>query len=600
MNDFELLRKHEPIVRLTKGESFFPSGVDEYVHECSLWETDPQGRSQMLVPHGQLDVDRLAEYAEVPPGHQLYLRFVEAPLGSMEYQRWLRDPDRQRLVGPGRLARVPLIFRLAGLLFDLSFLVRGRVAGGSAAAAELKSRAIQARDPRRVYYGRVVRSGGWIALQYTFFYAMNDWRSGFYGANDHEADWEQLFVFLSQEKGGEPQPRWAAYASHDFKGDDLRRRWDDPLLERQGNHPVVYAGAGSHASYFEPGEYVMGIEPEFLRPAQGALKALRKLWNETLGMGSEAHGDQSGRAALSVPFVDYARGDGLSIGPNQQEAWAPEVISDEIGWVHNYRGLWGLDTRDPIGGERAPAGPKYDRDGSVRQSWHDPLGWAGLDKVFPPADLPNEIAGRLAEVRGELDALKQSIAHRQDTLRKMALDVEALGVSEHTKTLHRQQQNVLKEEQTALQVLQARRAELLETQQALESYQQRVGRGDEGEPTAHIRHQIHPEPPLPAQHRAVEVWAAFSSAALLLVLLLLVVLRPDHWFALLVGLGVIFGGIEATARRHLTDYLLTISIVLALVAAAILVVEFWRWVVAFALAAIMVHTILANLRELRR
>nr|NIV27958.1 hypothetical protein [Anaerolineae bacterium] len=55
-----------------------------------------------------------------------------------------------------------------------------------------------------------------------------------------------------------------------------------------------------------------------------------------------------------------------------------------------------------------------------------------------------------------------------------------------------------------------------------------------------------------------------------------------------------------TARRHLTGYLMAIIITLALVAAAILVAEFWRWVVAFVLAAIMVYAILGNLRELRR
>ena len=51
-------------------------------------------------------------------------------------------------------------------------------------------------------------------------------------------------------------PAWVAYASHDFHGADLRRRWDDRVdLELVDGHPVVYAGAGSHAAYFRPGEY---------------------------------------------------------------------------------------------------------------------------------------------------------------------------------------------------------------------------------------------------------------------------------------------------------------------------------------------------------
>ena len=44
-------------------------------------------------------------------------------------------------------------------------------------------------------------------------------------------------------------------------------------------------------------------------------------------------------------------------------------------------GLWGLDTGDRLAGERAPAGPKYTRTGTVRQSWNDPLGFVGLASV---------------------------------------------------------------------------------------------------------------------------------------------------------------------------------------------------------------------------
>ena len=41
-------------------------------------------------------------------------------------------------------------------------------------------------------------------LHYLFLYCMNDWRSSFFGANDHEADLEQAFVVLEDIDGGEP------------------------------------------------------------------------------------------------------------------------------------------------------------------------------------------------------------------------------------------------------------------------------------------------------------------------------------------------------------------------------------------------------------
>ena len=64
-------------------------------------------------------------------------------------------------------------------------------------------------------------------LHYLYFYFMNDWRSTFAGANDHEADLEQAFVVLEDRPDG-PRPVWFGCAAHDYIGDELRRRWDDP------------------------------------------------------------------------------------------------------------------------------------------------------------------------------------------------------------------------------------------------------------------------------------------------------------------------------------------------------------------------------------
>ena len=90
---------------------------------------------------------------------------------------------------PGRLARVGLPARLVDAGLVTSLLLRGGVPGGTAAAAEAV-RGLGER-PARLYHGRVIATGGWVVLHYLFFYAMNDWRSTFDGANDHEADWEQ-------------------------------------------------------------------------------------------------------------------------------------------------------------------------------------------------------------------------------------------------------------------------------------------------------------------------------------------------------------------------------------------------------------------------
>ncbi len=128
-----------------------------------------------------------------------------------------------------------------------------------------------------------------MVLQYWFFYAYNNWRSRFSGANDHESDWEMICIYLAEQPGHEHgehlrlyQPEWIAYASHDYHGDDLRRRWDDPEVNKEDDHPVIFVGAGSHASYFSPGEYLTELELPLTAPLVRLSGRVQKFWRETL------------------------------------------------------------------------------------------------------------------------------------------------------------------------------------------------------------------------------------------------------------------------------------------------------------------------------
>lgn len=596
--DLDLLRRYEPIVHYTHGELFFPMSVDGYLQNSSLWLRDQQGEERLLVPVGGLSVDNIAEYSNAPVGTTLYLKFVNEQLSPLEFQAWRLRTDLPRFTAPGRLARVPLISRFGDALFNLSFLVRGNVPGGTTAAAFMNCEDIRKTDTRRVYYGRVIREAGWIALQYLFFFPMNPWRSGFNGVNDHEADWEQVFVFLSEDQDGAVSPAWVAFASHDFKGDDLRRRWDDPLLVKKGDHPVIFAGAGSHASYFEQGEYIMSVEPAFLSPVKKVIEGIYRFWYQTLGQGTAAD-VRRGMAGLSVPFVDYARGDGLSIGPGQTDEWSPVIVSDQVPWVNEYRGLWGLDTRDPFGGERAPGGPKYDRDGSVRMSWNDPLGWAGLDKLHPPAAVINEIGQRITTLKADLTTQEAAIDTKRGEVRALALDVEALRQSETSHAMLVEREKRLHTEQAELQKMHREASELTETIDALNEHAARVRSGDIGSPAAHMKHAHHPVPPPPPQNRAVEVWAALSGAVALLGVVGLLIFRPPNWPWLLVATVLLLGMIESLTRRQLASYLVTIVIGLALIATVILLFQFWEVALGLAVLAIVLYMIRDNLKELR-
>lgn len=599
MNELTLLRQYEPVVCFTQGELFYPWDVDAYLAQCTLWARDRQGQAVQLCDVGQLTPDTLASRAPGAPDQTLYLQFVQEPLDQRAYQRWRARPDQPVFYAPGRLARVGLGARFLGALTDLSLLARGRVPGGTTAAAEQQYRRAQQASPQYVYYGRVLREGGYLVLHYLYFYPMNNWRSTFYGVNDHEADWEQVFVYLSDEDT--PEPLWVAYAAHDYSGDDLRRRWDDPYLDKHdGTHPVVYAGAGSHASYFERGEYLMNVQPAFLLPLKRLLHAARIFWVERLRQGNAERLAQQLELALGVPFVDYARGDGLRVGPGQPAAWTPVLLQPGAAWVEGYRGLWGLDTRDPVGGERAPAGPKYNRDGTVRQAWYDPLGWAGLDKVLPPAAAEQSLLAHISDLEQQIAAAAGEIGQQREALRLRELEVRALQQSGQADRLYKASRADVAGQEAALSALHTRKSQLEETLTACRGQLDRVRQRQWGDPQAHLQHQHRPETMSASQRRIVELWAALSAGLLLLVFAVSLVLFPDNWLDRIVITVSLFAVIESILRGRVVNLLLSVTVVLGVVTAAILAIEFVNWLLLAVFVIFGGLLMLDNLRELRR
>jgi hypothetical protein len=599
--DLELLRRHEPILRFTRGELFLPMAAGDYVAACDLLSGPTIREAKVVEPAGSLTLERLGAVGDPPPGHLQFLRFVGKPMNAVELARWRGRPDRPRFSAPGRLARVGLPARLVDAGLVTSLLLRGRVPGGTAAAADRRYAAIRARDPRVSYHGRVVRTEGWVVLHYLFFYAMNDWRSTFDGANDHEADWEQCFVVLEELDDGSTRPAWFCAAAHDEKGDDLRRRWDDPRMDTVDGHPVVYPGAGSHAIYLERGEYIMRLPVPGERNLRGPLDLARRMWRDTLAQPDP--GDLSGRVrrALSVPFVDYARGDGVSVGPGAELDWTPIPISDDDTWVDGYRGLWGLDTGDRFAGERAPAGPKYTRTGTVRQSWQDPLGFSGLAKVAQPSRAADLLAAQLIELDHERTAVRQEAAGLAAELPGRSEQLESLRGAAGLEHYAAERAAALHEDEARLAGLRTRDVELTRVLAAGQARLVALRAGVRDDPRGHLRHAAEPEPPSHARRRAFgEAWAALSVGALVILLAVVIWLRI---LPAVVALPVLLAGylaVEAFFDRSIGILLLRIAMVLAIVAAIILAVTFLRELVLLGLLGLGLLLIADNIGELRR
>jgi hypothetical protein len=650
--ELALLRRFEPVMRYTQGEQFFPVDVAHYVRRASLWVQRPGEDAICVLRAGHIDLTTLGQVDVGQPDAVHFLKFSEPgvelppPVVQTSRRRYVRHKLFAR--GTGRLVRVGYVSRFVDALFNISLFARGRVPGETAASAAVAYEQILNEQREFTYHGRVVREGGWVVVQYWFFYAYNNWRSGFYGANDHEGDWELVSVYLSEleladledgsidgqlapnsqmhgERGvlhalhplaeagngnaASPgsqltrryRPEWVAYASHDYSGDDLRRRWDDPELEKFGEHPVVYAAAGSHANYFRQGEYLTELELTFLQPLAKVLDWGQQFWHNQLRQyQSQDETIEQASNLFRIPFVDYARGDGVTIGPGQEIGWSrPRLLHETEGWLSEYRGLWGLYAHDPFAGEDAPAGPMYNRDRSIRRSWYDPSGWAGLDKVPPPDEEARLIVQQQQRLQARQAELDELIAHKALDLRTLGLANRAVRSQPHLRRMTVEAEQRLEAMSAEVAKLRAELASNRAVLASLDDYLVGLRAGLRESPRAHIQRAHAPAGDEQIRAgRLAEVWAA-ASIGLMLVLVVGLFYFARHYLVFgLSAMIALFAFVEATFRGRIVRMVTSVTIGLAVVAALILLYEFFWPIMALTVVLIASYLLWDNLREL--
>ena len=177
-----------------------------------------------------------------------------------------------------------------------------------------------------VVYAHIQGEAGFdgFALQYWFFYYINDWN------NKHEGDWEMIQVIFSAptaEAALEQEPVGVTYAQH---GSAQRANWSDSALQKDGDHPLVFVSTGSHSSQMAAAQFIGKGE-------SGS------------GLGCD---DSSAASRLVTPNV----------------ALMPSTVvsgTDPFAWL-NYDGQWG----QKLSGENdGPTGP------NTKTQWTRPLSW---------------------------------------------------------------------------------------------------------------------------------------------------------------------------------------------------------------------------------
>ncbi|MBN8655800.1 MAG: hypothetical protein J0M11_08695 [Anaerolineae bacterium] len=85
MEDLELLKTYEPVLRFARSERFFPMAVEPYLEKCTLFPSGPIGAAELI---GHLS-EPLVEKIGKLESHEFFLRFVNKPLNDFDAWIWL-------------------------------------------------------------------------------------------------------------------------------------------------------------------------------------------------------------------------------------------------------------------------------------------------------------------------------------------------------------------------------------------------------------------------------------------------------------------------------------------------------------------------------
>jgi hypothetical protein len=222
-------------------------------------------------------------------------------------------------------------------------------------------------------YGRAVRVGSDLVLQYWYLYVYNDF------GNKHEGDWEMAMVHLDADD----HPMRMGVSAHTG---GLWLNWDH--VKKDNGRPLVYVGRGSHAGYFDylHGGYdatVTDLTRGLNLPMGGVvIKPLIRLLARI----------QSRRLIQHLPFVKIWR-DHVPAWTDERRAPARDRVdaplvpdlrvmpehpaaADDASWWMLFDGTWG-SCHARFNGRTGPDSPW-----KQRPRWDEPLAWLGTCREY--------------------------------------------------------------------------------------------------------------------------------------------------------------------------------------------------------------------------
>jgi hypothetical protein len=241
----------------------------------------------------------------------------------------------------------------------------------------------------------------------------------------------------------------------------------------------------------------------------------------------------------------------------------------------------------------------YNRDGSPRSSWYDPLGFAGLDKVPPPPDALRLLKKNCAEITKRQKALNNLIPDKVGELQALGVKLKSMEGNPH---LAKQYAALGRKMAPLTDEVHNLRREYSENNAMLESLTERIKREKSGvrdNPRAHVQHLIMPVKTARMRFdRAAEWWAAVSLSLLLFAVVGLLLFAHQFVVAGLAIIILLFIVTESVLRGAFIQTVSQLTGLLAIIGAVILFLHFWFWILMIALLGTAVFLMFQRLREL--
>jgi hypothetical protein len=248
----------------------------------------------------------------------------------------------------------------------------------------------------------------------------------------------------------------------------------------------------------------------------------------------------------------------------------------------------GLRLRRPSrGGERGPAGPRYERNGEVRASWGDPVGWAGLGKVAPsPEAALARVDERIVEIDRALERLETGVSSGRAELEARATsmvvgspELAVLAVEESRLTGERLEAVALRDERERLQ-------------RARDEGLPAVG------PHAHLRHRRLPlSEKARGRSRLLSAWSVVSTPILLLLAASLFLPTDFSRPKAALWAIVVVVAVEAFARGYFWAFALRLLVLLVVLDLLLVYWQNWQVLTAGVLGALALVVLVVNVRD---